>query len=955
MNAPGATTTNSAANENQTPINATAIVATDLFSETVTAKINDTATTAVIDAAPTDTKNAGNNGGGKVTTAATTFAVLPFDDTEAFATSVFTENFTGSALNTTRWTIAGSTCANTLRTMGQLYANNSAPLSFSAEGVTVSVLNAPISLDICEQDYSLANVAKNYTSSRFLSSECYSHGIFEVIAKMPNGTYTWPAIWLECYNCTDANYFEIDIIETYGPKLGYSGEMSAFYNRNTTGDHSQNYIPETYDLINQFHNYTVVWVNGFIGFFFDGIEIGKFNYSAIPKASHLDEGCAILNINLALEGTARNGISPNYSELASDEPYWSPLSVRSINIFQGPNTSDTIYTSRCISYACTHIHISSSQALRNAEEIPVAIAISLFLIILLLVGFGKCSRLSIINVLRAFWTGVIILAILSPAIVGYFLHWEVFAKGVYALGTYGIFTMVHYSVQIYCVILHKIRLSKARKIKARNPDLTPPVTAISNAVYRETPALFEQCMRSILEMKRQNNKYIIVVADGQRLEEEYLVDIFLSVFPENSTVIRLDSLENRRVLRIPLNGFGKPYSAIFVTQPWGGKREAMYTAMALVINDPEVKAILTTDSDTVFDRNALNALSYELRNPLVGAVAGECRIINRWDSFISYVSDVRYNFAFNIERACQSLHYAVVCVSGPIGMYRTQGLEKIMDKWVDQRFMKTKCTYGDDRHLTNLFLNEGWKIVYTPDAFCYTESPSTILAFFKQQTRWCKSFYREFAWSMPSFHKQSLWFGYEMTFQLIYPFLLLYWQLIILFTGTYVDQLLTVTIIVAFAMLKATAAFAIGGCKNPKLFYYPFHFLFFITVLFPAKLMALVTLWDMSWGTRGMGVDWMNRLVLTLWNLMLLVGVALSVRNIVADGLVTVLIKSSVLPWEYVVGSMFVIALVMYLVYLVSRYNVLRAKNKNWEIEVKIDKNFPMREVKSIIPRQRVF
>ncbi|KAJ3140367.1 Hyaluronan synthase 3 [Physocladia obscura] len=951
MNAPGTTTTNSAVNDNLTSTNTTTIAAVTSPTDSVAVQINDN-TTTVVNTTPTDAGNTGNNGtsAGEVTTATTTtFATLPFDDTEGFVTSVFAETFTGSALNTTRWTIAGSTCKNTLRTMGQLYANNSAPLSFSAEGVMLSVLDTPVSLDNCEQDYSLANIAKNYTSSRFFSSECYSHGIFEVIAKMPNGTYIWPAIWLECYNCTDATYFEIDIIETYGPRLGYSGEMSAFYNKNTTGDHSQNYISETHDLINQFHNYTVVWVNGFIGFFFDGSEIGQFNYSAIHEASHLDEGCATLNINLALEGTARDGIPPNYSELAADEPNWSPLSVRSIKIFQGPNSSDTIYTSRCISYACTHIPVAPSQILRQTEEIPVAVAIGVFLIILVLIGFGKCSKLSIINALRAFWTAIIILAILSPAIVGYFLHWEVFAKGVYALGTYGIFTMVHYSVQIFCVILHKIRLSKAAKIKARNPDVTPPVTAISNAVYREDPALFEQCMRSIRDMKRQNNKYIIVVADGQRPEEEYLLDIFLNVFPENSIIMRLDSLENRRALRIPLNNFGKPYSAIFVTQPWGGKREAMYTAMALVINDPDVKAMLTTDSDTVFDRNALNALSYELRNPLVGAVAGECRIINRWDSFVSYVSDVRYNFAFNIERACQSLHYAVVCVSGPIGMYRTQGLEKIMDKWVNQRFMKTKCTYGDDRHLTNLFLNEGWKIVYTPDAFCYTESPSTILAFFKQQTRWCKSFYREFAWSMPSFHKQSLWFGYEMTFQLIYPFLLLYWQLIILFTGTYVDQLLTVTIIVAFAMLKATAAYVIGGCKNPKLFYYPFHFLFFITVLFPAKLLALVTLWDMSWGTRGMGVDWMNRLLLAVWNLMLLFGVALSVRNIVADGLITVLNQSMVLPWEYVVGSVFFIALVMYLVYLVSKYHALRAKKKNWEVE--IDNDFPIREAKRIVPR----
>ena len=131
------------------------------------------------------------------------------------------------------------------------------------------------------------------------------------------------------------------------------------------------------------------------------------------------------------------------------------------------------------------------------------------------------------------------------------------------------------------------------------------------------------------------------------------------------TTMRLETLQDRNALMVPTDSEGVPYEALFVMQPWGGKREAMYTAMCLIGNDPKVEALLTTDSDTIFDSESLRNLLFELRRPEVGCVAGECRILNKYGSFIAYISDVRYWFAFNVERACQSVHSAVVCVSGP--------------------------------------------------------------------------------------------------------------------------------------------------------------------------------------------------------------------------------------------------------------------------------------------------
>jgi len=322
----------------------------------------------------------------------------------------------------------------------------------------------------------------------------------------------------------------------------------------------------------------------------------------------------------------------------------------------------------------------------------------------------------------------------------------------------------------------------------------------------------------------------------------------------------IDSLDNRKSISYPTDS-----TAIFVTQPWGGKREAVYTGFVLAMQDKEVEAIMTTDSDTVMDSKALKELSIVLDDPKTGCAVGECRIRNVYDSWLTFITDLRYWFSFNIERSCQSLYGTVVCVSGPIGIYRTAILKEVMDAWKDQKFLGSACTYGDDRHLTNLTLLLGWKVRYAPKSFCFTETPTTLFRFFKQQTRWSKSFFREILWSVRAFNLHPLWYGYEMTFHTFYPFLLIYWQIHILYFGTLLNQLLASSVIAVIGAYKAFAAFMLSGFQN-RIIFYPFYTFIYTSILTPAKLLALITLWDSSWGTRGKSSDSIFYAMLTLWN-----------------------------------------------------------------------------------------
>lgn len=79
------------------------------------------------------------------------------------------------------------------------------------------------------------------------------------------------------------------------------------------------------------------------------------------------------------------------------------------------------------------------------------------------------------------------------------------------------------------------------------------------------------------------------------------------------------------------------------------------------------------DSDTKLDPLATVELCKVLEsNQKYGAVGGDVMILNLRDSYISFMSSLRYWMAFNIERSCQSFFDCVSCISGPLGKTETK-------------------------------------------------------------------------------------------------------------------------------------------------------------------------------------------------------------------------------------------------------------------------------------------
>jgi hyaluronan synthase len=63
---------------------------------------------------------------------------------------------------------------------------------------------------------------------------------------------------------------------------------------------------------------------------------------------------------------------------------------------------------------------------------------------------------------------------------------------------------------------------------------------------------------------------------------------------------------------------------------------------------------------------------------------------------------------------------------------------KVMDRFMTERFMGVFLEVSDDRTLTNLTLQEGFRTVYQHTSLVYTDAPLQIKKLFKQQLRWAR-------------------------------------------------------------------------------------------------------------------------------------------------------------------------------------------------------------------------
>ncbi|XP_070605355.1 hyaluronan synthase 2 [Erythrolamprus reginae] len=522
-----------------------------------------------------------------------------------------------------------------------------------------------------------------------------------------------------------------------------------------------------------------------------------------------------------------------------------------------------------------------------------------------------CERfICILRILGTTLFGVSLLLGISAAyIVGYqFIQTDNYY---FSFGLYGAILASHLIIQsLFAFLEHrKMRRSLETPIKLNK------TVALCIAAYQEDPDYLKKCLLSVKRLTYPGIKLIMVI-DGNSEDDVYMMDIFSEIMGRDKSATYIwrnnfhqrgpdETEESHRESMHHVTQLVLSNKSVCIMQKWGGKREVMYTAFKAL--GRSVDYVQVCDSDTMLDpASSVEMVKVLEEDPMVGGVGGDVQILNKYDSWISFLSSVRYWMAFNIERACQSYFGCVQCISGPLGMYRNSLLHEFVEDWYNQEFMGSQCSFGDDRHLTNRVLSLGYATKYTARSKCLTETPIEYLRWLNQQTRWSKSYFREWLYNAMWFHKHHLWMTYEAVITGFFPFFLIATVIQLFYRGKLWNILLFLLTVQLVGLIKSSFASCLRG--NIVMVFMSLYSVLYMSSLLPAKMFAIATINKAGWGTSGrktIVVNFIGLIPVSVWFTILLGGVIFTIY------------KESRKPFSESKQTMLIIGTILYACYWV--------------------------------------
>jgi biofilm PGA synthesis N-glycosyltransferase PgaC len=254
-------------------------------------------------------------------------------------------------------------------------------------------------------------------------------------------------------------------------------------------------------------------------------------------------------------------------------------------------------------------------------------------------------------------------------------------------------TLLRYFALLWLGYLHHI---EAKTSRDENDGFEPLVTILVPA-FNEG-AVIQGAIKSLLELDYP--AYDILVIDDGSTDDTY------------ARAAELEGYYGRATVRV-------------VSKSNGGKAHALNTGIALA----RTPFVLCMDGDSRLAPGTLRYAMPHFRDPRVGAVAGNVKVVNRRNLW-TCLQALEYIEGLNMARRAQGFVRAVNIVPGPIGLFRRDTLARVGGYESD--------TYAEDADLTLKLLTDGWHIVYEDRAIAYTEAPEHLLDLLKQRYRWTR-------------------------------------------------------------------------------------------------------------------------------------------------------------------------------------------------------------------------
>jgi len=240
-----------------------------------------------------------------------------------FNNLVWSDEFNGSgAINSNNWFLQTQLPAG-----GSWY--NGEVQHYTNRQVNSFVNNGILNIVAKKETFTDQGQTKQYTSARLNSKFAFKYGRVEVLAKMPTGIGTWPAIWMLGKNIIEPGAFwtsthgtlnwpacgEIDIMEHWGNNQNFV--QSAMHTPSSFGNTVNKGGQIVSTVSSQFHLYTLEWTAERMIFSVDNIVHYIYN-PAIKNASTWPfDAEQYFILNIAIEPS----ISPNFIQSSMEVDY----------------------------------------------------------------------------------------------------------------------------------------------------------------------------------------------------------------------------------------------------------------------------------------------------------------------------------------------------------------------------------------------------------------------------------------------------------------------------------------------------------------------------------------------------------------------------------------------------------------------------------------------------------
>jgi hyaluronan synthase len=278
-----------------------------------------------------------------------------------------------------------------------------------------------------------------------------------------------------------------------------------------------------------------------------------------------------------------------------------------------------------------------------------------------------------------------------------------------------------------------------------------------------------------------------------------------------------------------------------------GKRAGMAEGVKLAKNE----IIIFVDSDSFIDPSCVRHLVKCFAEKRIGAVSGHTDVHNADENLLTKMQAVRYYVAFKIYKAAESIFGSVTCCPGCCSAYRKEYILPVMDEWLNQRFWGVRCTFGDDRSLTNFVIRK-YDAIYVPEAKAVTVVPNTLRKYMKQQQRWKKSWIRETFIASMFMWKKNIFAAISF-----YSYIFLAFAAPLVFFNAAIYYPFFKTHAIPFTYLSGLALMLIlhgvyyRNHKKGSRWFLPVLTFWFYTIMLIWQLpWAFITMNDTRWGTR---------------------------------------------------------------------------------------------------------